>query len=119
MDPGRLSEIWACPVGGIEHTEAGHVERLDREEGSVMDEDRAAHPMAFVSGFIWGAMVGAGIALLAAPEAGTRTRKRIRRVAGELRDSAGDHWDDLAEDVKDKVDDAVRGARKRFVVRRD
>jgi len=119
MDPGRLSEIWACPVGGIAHTEAGHVERLDREEGSIMDEDRAAHPMTFVSGFILGAMVGAGIALLAAPEAGTRTRKRIRRVAGELRDSAGDHWDDLAEDVKDKVDDAVRGARKRFVVRRD
>jgi hypothetical protein len=106
-------------IGGIADIEAGHVERLDREEESMMDEDRAAHPMTFVSGFILGAMVGAGIALLAAPEAGMRTRRRIRRVSGELRESAGDHWDDLAEDVKDKVDDAVRGARKRFVVRRD
>ena len=84
-----------------------------------MDQDREAHPMTFVSGFLLGAIVGAGIALLSAPEAGTRTRKRIRRVAGELRDSAGDHWDDLAEDVKDKVDDALRGARKRFMVKRD
>ena len=84
-----------------------------------MDQDHEAHSMTFVSGFLLGAMVGAGIALLAAPEAGTRTRRRIRRVAGELRDSAGDQWDDLAEDVKHKVDEAVRGSRKRFVGKRD
>ena len=84
-----------------------------------MDQDHEGHPMMFVSGFLLGAMVGAGITLLAAPEAGTRTRRRIRKVAGELRDSAGDHWDDLAEDVKDRVDDAVRGARKRFLVKRN
>jgi gas vesicle protein len=71
--------------------------------------------MTFVSGFL----VGAGIALLAAPEAGMRTRKRIPRVAGELRDSAGDQWEDLAEDVKDRVDDMVRGARERFLVKGD
>ena len=84
-----------------------------------MDHDHEAHPVTFVSGFLLGAIVGAGIALLAAPGAGMRTRKRIRRVAGELRDSAGDQWEDLAEDVKAKVDDAVRGARKRFLVKRD
>ena len=80
-----------------------------------MDHDHQAHSMTFVSGFL----VGAGIALLAAPEAGMRTRKRIRRVAGELRDSAGDQWEDLAEDVKDRVNDTVQGARKRFLVNRD
>ena len=82
-----------------------------------MDQDHEGHSMTFVSGFLLGAMVGAGITLLTAPEAGMRTRRRIRKVAGELRDSAGDHWDDLAEDVKDRVDDAVRGARKRFLVK--
>ncbi len=51
-----------------------------------MDQEHEAHPLTFISGFLLGAMVGAGIALLAAPEAGTRTRRRIRRVAGELRD---------------------------------
>ncbi|MCH7855264.1 MAG: YtxH domain-containing protein [Gemmatimonadetes bacterium] len=84
-----------------------------------MDEDHETHPLTFVSGFLLGAIVGVGITLLAAPEAGVRTRRRIRKVAGELRDSAGDHWDDLAEDVKDKVDDALRGARKRFLLKRD
>ena len=53
-----------------------------------MDYDHELHSMTFVSGFVLGAMVGAGIALLAAPEAGMKTRRRIRRVAGELRDSA-------------------------------
>ena len=84
-----------------------------------MEHNHEAHPMTFVSGFLLGAMVGTGIALLMAPEAGMRTRKRIRKVAGALRGSAGDHWEDLAEDVKDKADDAVRGARKRFLVKRD
>ena len=84
-----------------------------------MEHNHEARSMTFVSGFLLGAMVGAGIALLTVPEAGMRVRKRIRRVAGELRESAGDHWDDLAEDVKDRVDDAVRGARKRFLVKRD
>ena len=84
------------------------------EEESLMDEHREAHPVTIVSVFLLGAMVGAGIALLAAPEAGLRTRRRIRRVAGELKDSASDHWEDLATDVKNRVDDAVRGARKRF-----
>ena len=83
------------------------------------DQEHEVHSVTFVSGFLLGAMVGAGIALLAAPEAGTRTRRKIRRVAGELRESAGDQWDDLAEEVKDRVDDAVRGARKRFLGKPD
>ena len=84
-----------------------------------MEHDHETHPVTFVSGFLLGVMVGAGIALLAAPEAGRRTRRRIRRVAGGLMDSAGDHWDDLAEEVKDRVDEAVHGARKRFLLKRD
>ncbi len=84
-----------------------------------MDYDHEAHSLTFVSGFLLGAMLGAGIALLLAPEAGMKTRRRIRRVAGELRDSAGDHWEDLADDVKERVDDAVKGARKRFLAKRD
>ena len=84
-----------------------------------MDYDREVPSLTFVSGFLLGAMLGVGIALLVAPEAGTRTRRRIIKVAAELKDSAGDHWDDLAEDVKERVDDAVQSARKRFVVKPD
>ena len=80
-----------------------------------MDHEPDAHSMIFVSGFLLGAIVGVGMALLAAPQAGTRTRRRIKKVAGQIRHSASDHLDDLAEDVKERVDDAVRGARDRFV----
>lgn len=82
-----------------------------------MEYDQDANAMNFVSGFLLGAMVGAGIALLTAPDAGNRTRRKIRRAAGGLKDSATDQLDDFAEDVKARVDDAVRGARERFVTR--
>ncbi len=80
-----------------------------------MEYDQDANAMNFVSGFLIGAIVGAGIALLTAPDAGNRTRRKIRRVAGGLKDSATDQLDDFAEDVKARVDDAVRGARKRLM----
>ncbi len=82
-----------------------------------MEYDQDANAMNFVSGFLLGAIVGAGIALLAAPDAGNRTRRKIRRVAGGLKDSATDQLDDFAEDVKARVDDAVRGARKRLIAK--
>ncbi len=82
-----------------------------------MRYDQDANAMNFVSGFLLGAVVGAGIALLMAPEAGNRTRRRIRRVAGELKETATDQLDDFADDVKSRVDDAVRGARKKFVTK--
>lgn len=82
-----------------------------------MEYDQDANAMNFVAGFLLGAIVGAGIALLTAPNAGNRTRRVIRRVAGELKDSATDQLDDFAEDVKARVDDAVRGARKRLMTK--
>ncbi len=82
-----------------------------------MEYDQDVNAMNFVSGFLLGAIVGAGIALLTAPDAGNRTRRKIRRVAGGLKDSATDQLDDFAEDVKARVDDAVRGARKRLITK--
>jgi len=79
-----------------------------------MEYDQDPQVFTFVSGLLLGAVIGAGIALLAAPQSGRRTRRRIRKVAGELRDTASDRWDELADDVKGKVDDAIRGAKKRF-----
>ena len=44
----------------------------------------------FAVGVIFGAFLGAGIALLFAPERGDKTRRRIRRRLRGLRDEAGD-----------------------------
>jgi gas vesicle protein len=81
-----------------------------------MEYDHEAQVFNFVSGLFLGAVLGAGIALLTAPESGRRTRRRIRRVAGDIRENATDRWEELADDVKGRVDEAFQGARNRFTM---
>ena len=79
-----------------------------------MEYDHETQVINFISGLLLGAVIGAGVALLTAPQLGRRTRRRIKKTALTIRDSATDRWDDLADEVKGKVDDAIDGARKRF-----
>ena len=79
-----------------------------------MEYDHETQVLNFLSGLVLGAVIGAGIAILTAPESGRRTRRRIRRVAGDVREGASDRWEELADDVKGRVDDAIKGARQRF-----
>jgi gas vesicle protein len=48
------------------------------------------------------------------PQSGKKTRKRIRKSAKELASTSRGRWDDLADDVKDRVDDAFATARGRI-----
>jgi gas vesicle protein len=79
-----------------------------------MEYDDDARVLNFVSGLICGAAIGAGVALLMAPDSGKKTRKRISRAADDLREDASDRWDDLADEVRDRVEEALSGAKKRF-----
>lgn len=79
-----------------------------------MEYENDGQLLNFVSGLLLGAAIGAGFALLTAPQSGRRTRRKIRRAAGDVRHDAEDRWDELAEDVKARVDDAVQGARSRL-----
>ena len=79
-----------------------------------MDYDNDQQVLNFVSGLALGVVIGAGIALLAAPAKGIKTRRRLRKRASGIKNEAGDRWDEIADDVTKKVDEAVRGARKRF-----
>ena len=80
----------------------------------MMDNENDGQVLSFVSGLVLGAVIGAGIALLMAPARGDKTRRRLKKAAARLRSGAGDRWGELADDVSKKVDEAVRGARKRF-----
>ena len=72
------------------------------------DDPKRTYP--FLTGLLVGAMVGAGIALLAAPNSGRRTRKKmLRRVMHTGRD-AGDRLDDWAGEFRT----ALRAGRRRF-----
>jgi gas vesicle protein len=77
-----------------------------------MDQDRNRQALSFISGLLLGAVIGAGVAYLTAPESGKRTRKRLKRAAVGLRDSASDRLDELADEVKGKVDEVIRSARR-------
>ena len=80
-----------------------------------MEYENNEQAFNFLSGLLLGAAIGAGVALLTAPRSGRRTRRKIRRAAGDVRHGARDRWDELAEEVKDRVDEAVAGARHKLV----
>jgi gas vesicle protein len=72
--------------------------------------------MKQAAGFLLtGAMVGAAVALLYAPQSGARTKKDIKKFArktvvrlddlqGNIRDQVADWVDDMTEVVKDGID---------------
>lgn len=54
--------------------------------------------------FLLGGMVGAGLALLLAPQSGEETRKKIKEFTGDVRDKAGDYMAQAKEGVSSTVD---------------
>lgn len=77
-----------------------------------MDEE-TRQAVSFLSGVALGGLIGAGVALLLAPQSGHRTRRHIVRVAEDLTDSAREGWGDASEEAKRTARDAVRKAERR------
>lgn len=72
-----------------------------------------------VGSFLWGALLGAGVALLLAPRSGKETRSQLGSGVRRVRDAAEDAvrnvqqsvtgtFDELREQVNDRVDAARR-----------
>jgi gas vesicle protein len=61
-----------------------------------------------LAGFLWGALVGAGVAMLLAPRSGRETRDEIRARALRLRDRAEEAVRGVADSVTDTIGE-VRG----------
>lgn len=62
-----------------------------------------------MTGFMLGAVLGAGIALLLAPATGEETRRRLRETASRLRDNA----DEALDRVRERIDEARHGMEAR------
>ncbi len=73
-----------------------------------MSEDRGYSSAAVALGFILGGALGAGLAVLFAPDSGRRTRERLRDMAADVRDKTLD----LSEDIRDKAEDVVERGRE-------
>ena len=74
------------------------------------ENEEGGGTLTFITGLAIGAIIGASVALLAAPQSGKRTRHQIVRAAADARRLVGDEWDDAAKQMRR----AVRRGRRRI-----
>jgi gas vesicle protein len=72
--------------------------------------DEESRALSFFAGMLLGVVVGASVALLAAPQPGKKTRRQLAKAVGNARGTAEDQWEELADDVRS----AVKAGRKRI-----
>lgn len=63
--------------------------------------------------FVLGALVGAGVALLLAPQSGEETQKQIKRRAEDLRNDAEDRLKAASAELETRLDQARLGVSER------
>ena len=71
------------------------------------------HIAIFTAGAVLGAVLGAGAALLMAPQSGARTRHNLARRGRHLRTRTADAWEDLRHELRY----AARRGRKKLASR--
>ena len=92
----------AMPTRGLDREVAfGAATRAQRPSGAADDGEIDWQRVAlFASGTLLGAVVGAGAALLLAPQAGDETRRDLAMQGRRLRTRTADAWDDLRDELR-------------------
>ncbi len=75
---------------------------------------KVAKVLSLFSMFVVGGMIGAGVALLMAPQSGRRTRSKIRDKGEELRERAVETAEDTRHLASHKIDDLASLTKDRF-----
>lgn len=85
---------------------------MTKQPPSLMEEvdEQPGSARPFAAGLLIGALMGAGVALLFAPQSGADTRRMIRRRSKKIVAGAQDRY----EDVKDRSRKIAAGAQDRF-----
>ena len=78
-----------------------------------MEYEDERQAFTFAVGLALGTLIGAGVALLLAPQSGERTRRIIVRKAEDLTDTTKDRFGEASEDVRRRAQRAVRSAERR------
>jgi hypothetical protein len=87
--------------GEQDHHEDYDADAPHEPEGGSYEEEREWRGAGVLSlGIIAGALVGAGVALLLAPQSGAETREQIADRARRLRTRADEGWDDLRDELR-------------------
>jgi len=85
----------------------------DRDEGSyiVIERDSGG---GHLGSFVMGALVGAGLAFLFAPQSGAETQEEIKERARKLREGAESRMRDAQKQLEERLDDARHGVQTRI-----
>jgi len=87
------------------------------EEGPyiVVERDSGSN----IGSFVLGALVGAGMALLFAPQSGKETQEEIRSQAKKLREAAGERLVEAQRELEDRMETVRDGVRERVDMVKD
>ena len=80
-----------------------------------MENEKSCYGVCCVVSFLIGAMVGGGIALLAAPKSGKRTREQLKRMAGDVKEKTEGYYEEMkdkAVEATEKVQDYYQEAKR-------
>ena len=67
---------------------------------------------ASLLGFLAGAAIGAGVALLYAPQSGADTRKKIKDASGRVVDDVKEQYEKISDEAKKSMDQVKANAEK-------
>lgn len=67
-----------------------------------------SHTAYFLGGMAIGLLLGAGIAMLTAPQTGRRTRRQLKNSLSGAVGSLGGGWDELGEEIRTALDKGRR-----------
>jgi gas vesicle protein len=97
-------------------TSAHDDERLETADDDEREDTRGERLRALGVGLLLGAAIGAGAALLMAPQSGNDTRKQLRRGARRLASrsssAVSDWWDDTDREARRLLRRKMRRGRK-------
>ena len=74
--------------------------------------ERETNVVSIISAFALGGLIGAGVALLMAPQSGEETRNMIRNRSEELRERAMDTAEETRHRAESAMDDLAKQTRQ-------
>lgn len=86
----------------------------EEELDDLDDRVRLSGVTGFATGVILGALIGAGTALLLAPQRGDVTRRRIAKRVRSMRDDARDQVGEWADDARRQLQRQRKRVRRRL-----
>jgi gas vesicle protein len=96
----RELSITARGITGSRQGKSAIREAPGQREADAEGELDWQHIAIFTAGAVLGAIVGAGAALLLAPQSGARTRHNLARRGRHLRTRTTDAWEDLRHELR-------------------